>query len=656
MIIDNNNDKIFVSNYDSNTVSVINGSTFKIISSIIVDKGPAALELDSARNLLFVANFNGKSISVINSTTNKLINSVDVSVTTDKGRYYSSPTDLAYDSAKKQLYVGVVVNNTDGRVKIYELSSLHIMNDTKKDITMSKPVAITYNPFNKAIYVAHTPNNISILQGDAIVKKLSVNGTPNRLVADPENGDVYATTRTTNHLYFIDSNSLTVDQNYTKLDANPLGIALNTRNNRLYITHITENSPEKEEHSIDIVNIKDRDLLKDDRIHDLLKDDRPEPITVDSSRNFLFLGMPDDDNIRVLEGEVHEFSQPILFGSIVMMTLILFGVSIWRIILHRSSNVPSWFTYVLLIGLPIAMGFFNFFYQWEIKVIRGYQLDIRIEGFFWVSILITILVVIAFYPPFPFPISMTKYFKKRGYAKAVNDYDRIKKILYATVPFLIMVTIVNYLPEVRTGFYNLVQIPIPLELQLINGSLIEPTISIEQLIVGRILIDFQIILLLIVIAGFIKVIFLFYISKDFRYCYTKGNFEKSKYHELESTKKIHYVIKGLDSYFAYLHNYLGLRIKSVTKIYSIIIKNYQDMSIYDCFDNNSEYEKTEPNTLEPLQKLQTYLYKHDSTMSSLDDILTKRPLEAKDIIFNLKEYLAVATTIVSIIGTIIAFY
>ena len=67
--IEPHRDKIYVTNSDSNTVSVINGSTNKV-QDIPVGSQPSAIAIDEHSNMIYVANQN--TVSVINGSTNKV--------------------------------------------------------------------------------------------------------------------------------------------------------------------------------------------------------------------------------------------------------------------------------------------------------------------------------------------------------------------------------------------------------------------------------------------------------------------------------------------------------------------------------------------------------------------------------------------------------
>ncbi len=68
--------RIYVANYGSNSVSVIDGATGNLIGSpIAVGDAPDAVAVNEATNRIYVANLDSGSVSVIDGATGNLIGS-----------------------------------------------------------------------------------------------------------------------------------------------------------------------------------------------------------------------------------------------------------------------------------------------------------------------------------------------------------------------------------------------------------------------------------------------------------------------------------------------------------------------------------------------------------------------------------------------------
>src|SRR5262249_29582243 len=73
-----NGTRIYVTNFNSNTVSVINPATNTVIATIPVGSGPEGVVFSPDGTRAYVANSVNNSLSVIDTTTNSVINTVAV--------------------------------------------------------------------------------------------------------------------------------------------------------------------------------------------------------------------------------------------------------------------------------------------------------------------------------------------------------------------------------------------------------------------------------------------------------------------------------------------------------------------------------------------------------------------------------------------------
>lgn len=87
--------RIYVANFNSNDVSVINGDTNTVIATIPVGTNPAGIDVNPLTSRIYVANRSSNTISVINSITNAVIASVPVG---------SEPSDIGVDIATNAIY------------------------------------------------------------------------------------------------------------------------------------------------------------------------------------------------------------------------------------------------------------------------------------------------------------------------------------------------------------------------------------------------------------------------------------------------------------------------------------------------------------------------------------------------------------------------
>lgn len=94
--VNSDGSRIYVNNYGSNAVSVINTATNSIISTISVGTSPAMLTLNSDNSVLYVANFQTDNVSVIDTATNTVTTTITVG---------DAPYGLALTADDQYLYV-----------------------------------------------------------------------------------------------------------------------------------------------------------------------------------------------------------------------------------------------------------------------------------------------------------------------------------------------------------------------------------------------------------------------------------------------------------------------------------------------------------------------------------------------------------------------
>ena len=59
---------MYLTNADDNTVSVIDGNTYKVLKTVRVGNSPADIVINEATNMIYVANQDDDAVSVINGS------------------------------------------------------------------------------------------------------------------------------------------------------------------------------------------------------------------------------------------------------------------------------------------------------------------------------------------------------------------------------------------------------------------------------------------------------------------------------------------------------------------------------------------------------------------------------------------------------------
>ena len=149
-----NENKIYMSNYPNHTISVINGNNYAV-KNILVGRGPSDLEYDAKNDLLYVLNNLSNSISVINGTTDKVIRLIPLAVEI-------SPVSITIDQDSGLVYVAS--DDIYGSIRI--IGSGENVNYIQVGLD---PKYLGLNSVTRKLYVSnYDTGNISILKENTV--------------------------------------------------------------------------------------------------------------------------------------------------------------------------------------------------------------------------------------------------------------------------------------------------------------------------------------------------------------------------------------------------------------------------------------------------------------------------------------------------------
>src|SRR5712664_1321031 len=101
---DPTNNNVYVANYESNTVSVIDSKSNRITHAISVGTNPNQVAYDPANQEIYVSNSGSTTVSAISSTNNKIVATIATDpVTPSTGEY--GPFWLTFSPTNSEMYV-----------------------------------------------------------------------------------------------------------------------------------------------------------------------------------------------------------------------------------------------------------------------------------------------------------------------------------------------------------------------------------------------------------------------------------------------------------------------------------------------------------------------------------------------------------------------
>jgi YVTN family beta-propeller protein len=190
-----NTNKIYVANYRSGTVSVIDGKTNSNATNIQIGAEPIAIAVNAKTNKIYVANNGSGTVSVINGETNRVIPEIKVGI---------YPRDIGINPVTNKIYVA---NYGSGTVSVIDGNIDKVIQNISVG---DHPRALDVNAKTNKIYVANTGSNaVSVIDGntDSVIAEIKLRQYPFFVSIDPNTNKVFVA----NIAHMSGSNYNTVD-------------------------------------------------------------------------------------------------------------------------------------------------------------------------------------------------------------------------------------------------------------------------------------------------------------------------------------------------------------------------------------------------------------------------------------------------------------
>jgi YVTN family beta-propeller protein len=237
-----NTNLLYVSNYGSNSISVINVSSQKVTAEVKTEFSPNNVFVNPTLNKIYVVYSDSDFIDIIDGFINKLssriypITKANQSSHSDKLNL-GSLGDLAVNPIANKIYA------------IYNSSILAVINGITNDIISLQnksnlsigPVAI--NPNTGKIYLYdHAHHSISVFDEKTFINdaNISLGDIPDEIIVDTSKNKVYGTIGEGNRIFVIDGNSnkfsTTIISGYSR-DPGYNDLVIDSTNNRIYVSN-----------------------------------------------------------------------------------------------------------------------------------------------------------------------------------------------------------------------------------------------------------------------------------------------------------------------------------------------------------------------------------------------------------------------------------
>lgn len=261
--IDPENSKVYVTNFKSTTVTIIDGNTNKQISEIEVGSSPYGIGINTKTKILFVAREHNDTLAIVDTRTGEVIKNLelpdpyDIAVNSKTNKAYvtsdvahtvfvvdgneneimttfsvDKPCGVAVNEATNKIYV---TSETTNKVHVFDGSDNKLV--TILDVGKS-PRGVVANPNTNMVYVTNQlSGTVDVIDGtkNEKIDTISVGTTPRRIVANPDTNTIYVSNQISNSISVIDGvtnkviDSIPVEQ--------PYELMINPKTNKLYSTY-----------------------------------------------------------------------------------------------------------------------------------------------------------------------------------------------------------------------------------------------------------------------------------------------------------------------------------------------------------------------------------------------------------------------------------
>ena len=306
----------YITNYNDDTVSVIDTSTNTVTTTIAVGRNPFAVATSSL-NKVYVSNAGSASVSVIDATTNSVTNTIPL----DTG---IPPIDLPNQS-------GIAVSPNGSRIyagyRRTGTTSLAIIDATTNAVIDKVdvggwPYGVVVNPTGTRVYVVNRYFAADLSYGtvvvlntanNAVLANIPVGNDPLGIAINPSGTRVYAV-GDAQYVSVIDTASNTVTNTFG-VGIAPWGIAVNPADTRLYVVNRRASLSTCCNGNDSVIDTATYNLITNveveaNRVGISVTPDNSRIYVANSSGGFLFNG-----NVSVIDAASNTVSDRILVGN-----------------------------------------------------------------------------------------------------------------------------------------------------------------------------------------------------------------------------------------------------------------------------------------------------------------------------------------------------
>jgi YVTN family beta-propeller protein len=214
---------LFVANWASSTVSVVNTSTDAVVATVPVSEGPAGVAVDELNDEVYIACPESSNLTVINGNTLMIATTISI----------PDPAGITVDDANGHVFVTDPEENV---TRVIDGGTGSVLATIPVGVD---PVELTYDDHNGRIYVVNEgSDNVSVIDGsaDVVVGSIPVGSSPDGLIVDGSNDTLFVVDEGSVGLTVVNTTSDGEVWNLT-LFGDPLTVAIDDSVGLVYVTN-----------------------------------------------------------------------------------------------------------------------------------------------------------------------------------------------------------------------------------------------------------------------------------------------------------------------------------------------------------------------------------------------------------------------------------
>jgi YVTN family beta-propeller protein len=268
-------DRVYIANYDSDNISILDGTINTIINTISAGIQPTGIVINQESNRIFVTNYGSNTVSVIDGSSGVLLKTLTVGI---------QPSGIAFNSSTNTVYVA---NSWSNDVSVIDGETNNIITTINVG---SAPVAIAVNPVTNRIYTANSgSDNVTVIDGttNTVTSTLEAGSGPAGIAVNSVTNIIYIAVSNSNSLTIIDGATETL-VTAVNIGTGPSGVAVNTAANTVYTCNSGSNN-------VSVINGASNEVITT-----IAVGNNPQGVAVNDTDNRVYVTNHDSNNISII--------------------------------------------------------------------------------------------------------------------------------------------------------------------------------------------------------------------------------------------------------------------------------------------------------------------------------------------------------------------